>query len=451
MPLYTISYDATGGDCTSIGVWDGSARTCTLSGSIPIPPGFDGIAITSPDITLRGPASVDGTGEPGTTGIIIDSVTGVTLQNISVSGFDTAIEVLDSSDVKLTGPATIDGTTTANAQTGVKLINVSAAILQGLDIGGYHTSLVALGTNGSFMIDSFFDVWTELDTDGGLVFDDSSANQVVGNTIILHPRPGSAAAGVYLDPGSAFNLLAGNQVSSNGSAAVIAVYGDNNELRGNGFSNGGRTFRGHRIKVVGNDFNATFVTPPDDQIPPPDDGIWALPAPVGGNYWSEFDTAAEGCQDLDRDGFCDAPFNIFGLGSPGAGQADAMPYSAPGGWCGLDPAISLSLGTPYWASLADYTQRVLTVPFEGDSFFDVFVEVNIEDTRNSNGVTAPGPWPLPADAVLPPDLFRPGARQWDFSLRYQVPAGVSFFTTTIFAAATDPCGVVTSYPRPPRA
>jgi len=45
----TISDDATGGDCSSIGTWDAGTKTCTLSGDL-----SEGIVIGSNSITLDG-------------------------------------------------------------------------------------------------------------------------------------------------------------------------------------------------------------------------------------------------------------------------------------------------------------------------------------------------------------------------------------------------------------
>ena len=46
---YTISNDATGGDCTQIGTWDSGSKTCTLTSDI-----SEGITIADHYITLDG-------------------------------------------------------------------------------------------------------------------------------------------------------------------------------------------------------------------------------------------------------------------------------------------------------------------------------------------------------------------------------------------------------------
>ena len=56
--------------------------------------------------------------------------------------------------------------------------------------------------------------------------------------------------------------------------------------------------------------------------------IFNLAAPTGGNYWSDFDTPEEGCNDLNGDGFCDAPYNFCCSGQdnlPLTTQATVVP------------------------------------------------------------------------------------------------------------------------------
>jgi len=49
------------------------------------------------------------------------------------------------------------------------------------------------------------------------------------------------------------------------------------------------------------------------------------PAPDGGNYWSNYDTPAEGCDDGSADGYCDAAYAAYGV-------TDNLPWTARNGW-----------------------------------------------------------------------------------------------------------------------
>lgn len=48
-------------------------------------------------------------------------------------------------------------------------------------------------------------------------------------------------------------------------------------------------------------------------------------APDGGNYWSGYDTPAEGCNDTGGDGFCDAAYSVYGA-------TDNLPWTTKSGW-----------------------------------------------------------------------------------------------------------------------
>jgi hypothetical protein len=66
-------------------------------------------------------------------------------------------------------------------------------------------------------------------------------------------------------------------------------------------------------------------------------GQFNLPSPTGGNYWSEFHLPAQGCADLNRDGFCDAPFpGVFTSPFCPGCERDNLPWTQPNGWFVLD-------------------------------------------------------------------------------------------------------------------
>lgn len=59
--------------------------------------------------------------------------------------------------------------------------------------------------------------------------------------------------------------------------------------------------------------------------------------PFGGNYWSSFDSAIEGCADLNADGFCDAAYLPISHNDQVAG-VDSFPWTTQDGW--LDITIN---------------------------------------------------------------------------------------------------------------
>jgi parallel beta-helix repeat protein len=87
---YTITDDATGGDCSIFGMWDSTSKTCTLTRDL-----TEGITIQSSYVTLDGNGnSIIGTNPsdnwntPNTTfGVFVDSRTNIILKNLEISNF----------------------------------------------------------------------------------------------------------------------------------------------------------------------------------------------------------------------------------------------------------------------------------------------------------------------------------------------------------------------------
>ncbi|MBI5869378.1 MAG: hypothetical protein HZB44_00225 [Actinobacteria bacterium] len=113
-----------------------------------------------------------------------------------------------------------------------------------------------------------------------------------------------------------------------------------------------------------------------------------------------------------------------------------------GSTCGQAPGLSLGISGVRWASFADYQARSLTVDFDvtnpsGPSAYGT----TLTGTVNSNGVTADSALPqLVGDTAI--------GNTTTVSLRYHVPAGVSYFRTQAYATAQDPCGASYDYPGP---
>lgn len=71
--------------------------------------------------------------------------------------------------------------------------------------------------------------------------------------------------------------------------------------------------------------------------------VFSLPAPIGGNWWNGYDSPVEGCNDFNKDNFCDAAYAI-------SGGSDALPWNWPSGWSSPPPpdtdAPAISAITP---------------------------------------------------------------------------------------------------------
>ena len=91
-----IRDDATGGDCTQIGTWDWTAKTCTLTGNV-----HETIQISDDHVTLDGAGySISGSGSGY--GVYAYRQTGWTVKNVHVSNFSYGI-FLNRSKALLTG------------------------------------------------------------------------------------------------------------------------------------------------------------------------------------------------------------------------------------------------------------------------------------------------------------------------------------------------------------
>ena len=84
---YKIADDATGGDCTQIGVWDTATKTCTLTADIYAPGGA--ISIDSDYVTLDGNGHrIYGNNTWRSNGVTLTwGRTGVTVRNLVVEKF----------------------------------------------------------------------------------------------------------------------------------------------------------------------------------------------------------------------------------------------------------------------------------------------------------------------------------------------------------------------------
>ncbi|MBI5871168.1 MAG: IPT/TIG domain-containing protein, partial [Actinobacteria bacterium] len=95
-----ISASATGGDCSTVGTWNASTKTCTLTADINAA-GKNGIEITADGITLDGNGhSVTGSGG-FTTGVSLSVRNNVTVKNLTVSNFNYGFYVLFSNNSKI--------------------------------------------------------------------------------------------------------------------------------------------------------------------------------------------------------------------------------------------------------------------------------------------------------------------------------------------------------------
>lgn len=252
---------------------------------------YGNIIITADGITLNGnghTVSGDGTGY----GVLLDHRTGVTIKNLKVKNFDRGIYLYFSNDTIVTGNTfsnnewygidldrssenTITRNTASNNQVGIALFPAS------------NNNIVTSNTASS-------------NRGVGIGLVSSGSNIFTGNTV----SDNSEGRGIQLVH-SSYNTLTGNTISNNKVGIEIIQSSFNKIYRNNLIDNptqawvGGYTARGN---------------------------IFNLSTSIGGNYWSNYHTSAQGCVDTSpADGFCDNPF-IF------TGGKDYLPWTRMNGW-----------------------------------------------------------------------------------------------------------------------
>ncbi len=318
-----IVNDATGGDCAAIGTWDPGTLTCTLTTDL-----SESMEIDSDGITIDGGGHITNGSQTGN-GIYLGDRSGITVRNMRIENFsfgvylnggsDNHIEKNDFIDDEYQAVVLYDSNANTVADNTVSLTVPSTNRHQGFalhsshnnsfqgnaislntraSISGRHQGIVLFDSNGnSFTSDTVSDTYQGIllytsnentfdsesvsDSFQGILLYESRDNTVKGSTIQRSEKEGLAV----------FPPTSGNQIYHN-----------------NFINNGARTF----------DYGDTADT-------------FNLPEPEGGNYWDTFDESAEGCDDANADGFCDAAY-VFSLDSP-AGQ-DALAWTRQDGWEG---------------------------------------------------------------------------------------------------------------------
>jgi M6 family metalloprotease-like protein len=141
---------------------------------------------------------------------------------------------------------------------------------------------------------------------GGIILAESDGNEFYGGTA-------TAVMNLAQFSESNSNSIHNVTVSALGGSDCLSGYSSvNNLIYNNNFIDGTCNATG----MIGNSFN--------------------LEKSIGGNYWSNYDTPAEGCSDADNDGFCDAPFVFDG------GQ-DNLPWTRQDGWKGKTVKVAVIL------------------------------------------------------------------------------------------------------------
>ena len=326
-----IKDDATGGECSVIGNWNMGSKTCTLSQDL-----SQGIIIDSDNITLDGNGHTI-TGNNAGNGVYLFGNTGVTIKNVNVQYFATGIYFDSSNNNTLTG-----NTASNNHHDGIHLYGTNNNTLTGNTASTNRWNGIDLCCGNSFN-NTLTGNTTNFNSYGGiyLAYSPSGGNTLTGNTA------SNNGLGIYLQYSSGNNTLTGNTASDN-EIGVILLSSNNNQIyKNNLISN----FTQASVQVSG-------------------DNVFNLATPIGGNYWSNFDTPAEGCNDINNDSFCDAPY-VF------SGGQDNLPWTTENGWL----APSNNPPTLSYSQEGGYVDDGIN-PDEGDTNTNFMFKIVYTDADN---------------------------------------------------------------------
>lgn len=180
------------------------------------------------------------------------------------------------------------------------------------------------------------------------IYLNSSGSSNVNNNIVN----GNNIHGMFLAHSSGV-IGKNNRVSINNQVGIY-IYGSTGELSGNSVSNnyygfylqfstqrsvfnntienntfGIFTDSSAQSQIYNNNFINNITQAQRGNFLPPGD-VFNLSAPLGGNYWSNYDTSAEGCNNINNDNFCDTPYTFIG-------GKDELPWTKQDGWLALPP------------------------------------------------------------------------------------------------------------------
>lgn len=191
----------------------------------------------------------------------------------------------------------------------------------------------------------------------GIYIASSSSNNLVRFNVINS----SGYIGIVVDAYCMNNEISSNTVAL-GQVGIVISYANNTQIYNNNFINNIQRPWNNQWQNYGNVFN--------------------LPAPIGGNYWSDFDSPAQGCNDTNSDGFCDAPY-IF------LNNQDNLAWTHPISWENHPPIANA--GGPYTIDVGGTVildASASTDPDNNISYYEWDLD-NDGEYDDATGITAP--------------------------------------------------------------
>lgn len=192
--------------------------------------------------------------------------------------------------------------------------NINNVIVDG-SVSKKNNGILLLNTNNS----NFTNI-KSTDNSYGIQLSESSNNNTFKNNILNSNNYGIWVGHSYS------NFFESNIINSN-NHGIILFGSSNNVINDNKISSSNYGIYpgsdSYKNKIYNNNFinNKERIYIYNVNM----GNIFNLATPIGGNYWSDFDTPSEGCSDLNNDNFCDAPY-FFRNGQ------DNLPWTKQDGW-----------------------------------------------------------------------------------------------------------------------
>ena len=305
---YTITDDATGGDCSAIGTWDSGSKTCTLSGDL-----TEGIVIGSNNITLDGNDNIlfGPGGSFENYGILVEVRTNIFLKNLIVDNFYVGIQLNDS----------FDNTISDNI---IQNIEHEGIVLSSFSENNLVSDNTVTGNGGHGIVSNSDDneIRNNVSTHNevGISVFASSGSKVIENVVKSNQQ------GMEISSNNI--LIEGNAIEDNTSRGIL-ISGNSNTVQENNISNNVRGLHvggDSNTKIIRNDiignsesglteggsteiYQNNFVSNGVSVKSGSSSAVYSPSSITGGNYWSDYSPT---CSNTNNDNFCDEPYPFSG-------------------------------------------------------------------------------------------------------------------------------------------
>ncbi|MEM7333686.1 MAG: PKD domain-containing protein [Chloroflexota bacterium] len=305
---YYIFDDATGGDCTMFGTWSSASKTCTLTQDVD-----DAIFIEADGITVDG-AGYTSNQLSANYAVYADGYNDITVKNLDMTNDSLGIWALNGENVVITD------NTISDSIYGVITISLTGDVIITNNVANDILSLTLYNDNTT-----------------------SSADVLIEDNVVSHTDPSNYAIGIYYYAYQTTGTTLINNNTVSGFYFSMQVFFPNGlEVTNNTLEdvvNGGYAlYLYNQFDEDYSVYNNNFINNDNQILHAIGTYSYNEPAPVGGNYFDDFDTPGEGCDNVDADNFCDAPYFFTG------GQ-DNLPWTMADGWANQPPVADA--GGPY--------------------------------------------------------------------------------------------------------